>query len=114
MKPVSIKYYGLISMTKRGYLIATGVAAAFAVLCLAAAWIAGVLPPLSTLWGEGPPLAGPGVSIWFYHHLYQVIVVCLVLEAIDMYTMLRRFAQKEAEQRTWSVRTESDNLNPSR
>ena len=46
MKPVWIKYYGIIPMTKRGYLIALAAAGGFALLAVLAAAAFGFLPPL--------------------------------------------------------------------
>jgi hypothetical protein len=98
MKPVWIKYYGLIPMTRRGYLLTTTIAGVLAAGIFAAAFASGYLPPLSTLW-QPVKLEGPPALVWVYNHLYWIILVCLVLEVIDIYTVLRRFAQKEAEQR---------------
>src|SRR5271165_6867932 len=99
MKPVWIKYYGLIPMTKKGYLRATGIACAFAATCFLAAFLMGRLPPFH--WpGEAvvlPREANLGELL--YNHFYEVIASFLFLEVIDIALTLRTFARKEAEQR---------------
>jgi hypothetical protein len=99
MKPVWIKYYGVIPMTKWGYLVALGVAAFVAVVFLIVVGAAGYLPPVSTIWQSDPAVNRPGFRPWLYNHMYHIILLCIVAQGIDTYMVLRRFAQKEAEQR---------------
>jgi hypothetical protein len=99
MKPVWIKYYGVIPMTKWGYLVALGVAAFVAVVFLIVVGAAGYLPPISTIWQSDPKVKGPGLGPWLYNHLYHITLFCILAQGIDTYMVLRRFAQKEAEQR---------------
>ena len=62
----------------------------------------------STLWGKGGITNRTGVFTWLYNHLYWVLIVCLIAEAIDIATVLRRFAQKEAAQRAPAGRNAAD------
>ena len=98
-KTIRIKYYGLVPISKRGYLrivVATPVVAG---IILLVAWAAGVLPPLSTLWGEHWPEAAKTPWPWLYNYMYWFIIIGVLLEAVDVWTMLRKFKQKEEEQR---------------
>jgi hypothetical protein len=99
MKPVWIKYYGLIPMTKMGYLIATAVAGLFAAAALAVLLALGQAPPFHWPWEPVPRPGLPGLGPWLYNHLYEVLLVLFILEGIDLVLTLRRFAEKEAEQR---------------
>src|SRR5262249_1490539 len=66
MKPVWIKYYGLIPMTRFGYLIALLVAGVFAVAAVLAGGISALMPPLATMWARRtrrPPHRGPAIGV---------------------------------------------------
>jgi hypothetical protein len=97
---VRLKYYGLIWVTKRGYLIGTVVTAAILAIGLVAGYAAGVLPPLSTMWGEQWPAARLTPWPWLYSCLYWLILVGVIIEVFVTIRMLRRFAEKETEKRT--------------
>src|SRR5262249_51018862 len=99
MKPVWIKYYGLIPMTRFGYLLTLGIACLCAALGLIALALAGRLPPFSTLWEPDPAVRNAGAGGWMYNHLFQILLVCLLAQIIDTLATLRAFAKKEAEQR---------------
>jgi hypothetical protein len=99
MKPVWIDYWGLIPMTRRGYLIALAVAAIVAATLLFLLALLGTLPPLRTLWQEVPVPAQPFWQYWFYNNLYRIMVLCLIAQALDTLVVLRRFVKKEAQQR---------------
>ncbi len=101
MEPVRIKYYGLLWMTKRAYLIATALGALFLVLaCGFFFWVCwttiGSLPPWHWLW-EPPPRPALNFGGWVFNYFYWIILVGVFLETIDIVVVLRRFAQKEAE-----------------
>jgi len=99
VKPVWIKYWGLIPMTRRGYLIALAVTAAVAVLTFLVLGFMGLLPPLRTLWQEVPVRTRTFWQYWFYNNLYRIVALGLLGEAVDTFVVLRRFAKKQAEQR---------------
>ena len=99
MKPVWIKYWGVIPMTRRGYVVTLTMAAVLALIVLVACALAGRLPPLSTLWEPDPARANQGIVGLLYNYLYWIILACLVAQAFDTMLVLRRFSQKEAEQR---------------
>jgi hypothetical protein len=99
MKPVWIKYYGLIPMTKWGYLIALITAGAVVSLMILMAAVAGLLPPLDTMWSRRHHVPSSNTGAWLYNYCYWLLLVCLVAQAIDTLITLRTFARKEAEQR---------------
>jgi hypothetical protein len=105
MAPARIKYYGLLPLTRRGYLVLIALADVLAVALVVRIAAAGLLPPLSTLWGEG---WAQGSGAWVYNTLYWFILAALVAEVIDIVTVLRRFAQKEAEQRAQPTEIEQE------
>jgi hypothetical protein len=98
MKPVWIKYYGMIPMTKRGYLMALAVAGGIVFPLLVVGILLGVLPPVSTLWHPDEGMAQRGFPGLLYKYFYWLILVCLVAQALDTTLTLRAFARKEAEQ----------------
>jgi hypothetical protein len=93
MEPVRIKYYGLIPMTKQGYLITLLAVGLPAVLILVVCTVIGVLPPLETIWRPLPR------ANWFVNHFWHIMLLLFVAQAIDTVVTLRVFARKEAEQR---------------
>jgi hypothetical protein len=97
MQPVRIKYYGLISMTRRGYLISLAVGGMVAAGCLVFGAVMGHMPPLRSLW-EPVVEKGPAFYVFFINNLYRFIILCLLLLALETYIILRKFASKEAEQ----------------
>jgi hypothetical protein len=108
MKPVWIKYYGVIPMTRRGYLIALAVAGGIALLFFLLAAVAGFMPPFDTMWSGRHHVPGPGVGALFYNYLYWILIFCLVAQGIDTFCTLRTFARKEAEQRYWLAAREEE------
>lgn len=100
MGPVRIKYYGMFWITRRGYLIATALAGLFALVVWLIVWSLDLLPPWLWPW-DPPPKLPPNTSPlqWLGYHYSYLIVLGLVGEAIDVFVMMRKFAQKEAEQR---------------
>jgi hypothetical protein len=95
MKPVRIKYYGVIWMTKRTYLFSTAIAAAVALLLLLIVIVLGAVPELRFPWD--PALAGRGILPRIYNA--WVLGALIVLELVDIAVVLGKFAQKEASQR---------------
>jgi hypothetical protein len=96
--PLWIKYWGLIPMTRRGYLITLAVAAGLAVAVFVILEMMGRLPAFRTLWTEVPVRAPAFWEYWLYNNLYRILLICLVAQIIDTYLVLRRFAKKHAEQ----------------
>ncbi len=99
MKPVWIKYYGLIPMTRWGYLVALSISGAVLALLLLMAAVAGFMPPFDTMWSSRHHVPGRGISVWLYNHGWWFIVACAVAQGIDTFCTLRLFAKKEAEER---------------
>ena len=105
MPPVRIKYYGLIPMTKRTYLIALAAAALLAIAVVATAAVMGLLPPLDIMWSREHHLRGNGFALWLHNYSYWIIAFCLVAQVVDTFLTLRVFARREAEQRSLSGST---------
>ena len=99
MKPVWIKYWGVIPMTRRGYLVTLTVGLVVAGIIVAYGAFSGLLPPLRTLWEPDPGIARFGWRGWLYNYFWWLIIVLLLVHAVDMVFVLRKFAQKEAEER---------------
>jgi hypothetical protein len=99
VKPVWIKYYGIIPMTRWGYLIALLAAGAIVSLLVLMAAVAGLLPPLDTMWSRRHHLPSSHAGAWLYNYCYWLILACLVAQGIDTLITLRTFTKKEAEQR---------------
>ena len=99
MKPVWIKYWGLIPMTRRGYLVTLTMAIAVALIIVVCCAVAGLLPPLKTLWEPDPVAAQLGWRGWIYNYMWWLCIVAVIAQAIDTAMVLRKFAQKEAEER---------------
>jgi hypothetical protein len=97
-KTIRIKYYGLIWVSKRGYLVSSVITLSILGIGLLAGYAAGILPPLSTLWGEPWPPAKLTPWPWLYQYLYWFILVGLIAEVVITMRMLRRFVALEAEQ----------------
>jgi hypothetical protein len=96
MKPVWIRYYGLIPMTRRGYLIAVAVMAFLALGFVGYLAVAGHLPPVRTLWQRDPNIDKLGPGAWLTNRLWLFLVVLLLAAVLETYFVLRRFDEKEA------------------
>jgi hypothetical protein len=102
MKPVRIKYYGLIWMTKRAYLLTTLILGLMVLAFFGGIAVADAsrLPPFHWPWDPVPANAAPGFEGWFVHHFWTIIFVFCLAELVDILVTLHKFAQKEAEQAT--------------
>jgi hypothetical protein len=96
MDPVRVKLYGLFAVTRRGYLTQLTIAGFLLVGLLV---LRTYLPP--------PPAEQkghlPAVSHWIWwllNNLPWVVLAFTILYGIEAAVVLRRFAQKEALQRT--------------
>jgi hypothetical protein len=105
MEPVRIKYYGLIRMTKATYLIATLVTGAVAASLFLIAFLMGVMPTFRWPWEAAARPDITGLSGWIYNHVYDIIIICLLAEVVDIVITLRSFARKEAERSSSTNRT---------
>ena len=55
-------------------------------------------------------MAQRGLGGWFHNHLYWIVLICLVAQALDTILTLRAFARKEEEQRDFDPEsTDEDN-----
>jgi hypothetical protein len=97
-KPVWIKYWGLIPMTRRGYVVTLTMVAALAGIVVVYCALAGWLPPLRTLWEPDAVRVPTNFFGWVYRHLWWIVIACLIAQIIDTCLVLRQFAGKEREQ----------------
>jgi hypothetical protein len=106
MEPVRIRYYGLFPMTRRTYLVVTGVAAVFAGLLLLAAMALGAHPSTRLPWD-------PALNQQLFQRVYNwwTLLALLVLEGLDILLTLRAFARKEAELKAHSAISSSVDTN---
>src|SRR5437867_2289667 len=92
MKPIKIKYWGILWLSKRGYLLLNGIGwLASLGLCVVCVF-AGVLPPFSTLWRQDPAW---GLANYFW----WLFLVCLACQLIDAGVAWLKFAKEEDAQR---------------
>jgi hypothetical protein len=97
-KPNRIKLYGFLWLTKRGYLLLMGVGVAVLV-GLVIAWLVIHFP------AELPKEAPPWTQMWFgvaklvWQFVPWIALAAAVLEGIESYLVLRRFAREETLQR---------------
>ena len=99
MKPVWIKYWGLIPMTRRGYLVTLTMAAAVAAILVTYWALTRPFPPLRTLWEPDLVMAQFSWRGWLYNYFWWILIIALFAQVIDTMLVLRKFAQKEAEER---------------
>jgi membrane protein implicated in regulation of membrane protease activity len=90
--PVKVKVYGLISLTRRGYMICLGVGVGMLVVLLLA-W---------ALFIAGPPTPAEqagAFTLWTLVRVYTplILLAAALLEGIEVYFVLRRFRRAEAE-----------------
>ncbi len=91
--PIRIKLYGLVSVTKRGY-VAQLVIVVVLLAVLLGVWLR--LPPAAER-QELPPDVGRLMALLSY--LPWVVVGIAVLVALEAFFVLRRFAREEAKRR---------------
>jgi hypothetical protein len=96
-KPIRIKLYGFLWVTKGGYYLLMLVSVVL-LLGLLIAWL--VLPFPAKV----PERAGPGTVMffWVWKLLPWIELAILLLGWIEPYLVLRRFAQEEKVQRALS------------
>jgi hypothetical protein len=90
--PIRIKLYGLVSVTKRGYLVQLAVVVVLLAVLLGI-W---ALPSAGDV-RDLPPEYGRLLT--FLHYLPWVVLACTVLVAVEAFVVLRRFAREEALRR---------------
>ena len=108
MKPVWIKYWGLIPMTRRGYVVTLTLTFAVALIIVVYCGLAGWLPPLRTLWEPDAVRARPDIFGWVYKHLWWIVIVCLLAQVVDTCLVLRKFGEKEREQAEQEARAPAE------
>jgi formate hydrogenlyase subunit 3/multisubunit Na+/H+ antiporter MnhD subunit len=98
LKPVWIRYYGLIPMTRRGYLRTLAALSALLVVFLLGSAALGGLPPLDTMWSAQHRLPGSAITAVLYNYFYWFTGAALAAQAVDTWCTMRAFARAEAEQ----------------
>ena len=86
-------------MTRRGYLVTLTMAAAVAAILVTYWALTRPFPPLRTLWEPDPVMAQFGWRGWLYNYFWWILIIALFAQVIDTMLVLRKFAQKEAEER---------------
>ena len=94
MEPVRVKVYGLVSMTRRGYLMQLAGAVTLVLVLLAFHYLRWpeVRPDATKVRGQFQRYV-----IAFFDHVHWIAAVIAVLLALEAWLVLRRFARKEAE-----------------
>jgi hypothetical protein len=100
-EPVRVKYYGLIWLTKRTYLI---LQIPILILCFASMVVVAALPPRL---GLDAARFGPR-QLWILDHLLWIVLLVTVLEILDTFFTLWRFAQKERDAERWQLEDFAD------
>jgi len=96
MEPARIKLYGLVSMTRRAYLVQLVIAAALLVV-LFALWA--YLPPPHPASPEHPLPFLAEAAVWLVRRLPWFLLGLAGLYVIEAVIVLRRFARQEALQK---------------
>jgi hypothetical protein len=91
MRPVKIKYWGLMWLSKTGYLWFNGIGWLIATALAVVGAYLGFLPPFSTLWHQEPAWG-------FGNYLWWLFLACLAFQLIDAGVAWTKFAKKEEEQ----------------
>jgi hypothetical protein len=91
--PIRIKLYGLVSVTRRGYLVQL-VAVVFLLAVLLGVWMN--LPRTSDLRNPPPEFVR---LVTLLSYLPWVVLAIAVLVAVEAFVVLRRFAREEAKRR---------------
>jgi hypothetical protein len=102
MKPVRIRYYGLIPLTRRTYLVLQVPVLVLLVVLLAVLF----LLPAPPHFGIPEQVLHP-VARWLLDHLLWIVLLIFILELLDTLFTLRAFARKEAEEQTDGPRERS-------
>jgi hypothetical protein len=95
VEPVRVKVYGLVSMTRRGYLTQLAVAGLLVVVWLAFRWLywPGVRPDPAKVREQRLRY-----MIVLLDNIPWIVVVVAALLLLEAWLVLRRFRQKEAAQ----------------
>jgi hypothetical protein len=95
MNPIRIRLYGLMTVTKRGYLTQL----ALSVLLLVALLVIRLcLPDLSWVAESGAP-ARLQFFVWLLTNLHWIVLAFGILFALEAFIVLRAFAREEAKQK---------------
>jgi hypothetical protein len=108
MKPVKIRYWGILPLTRRGFYIYLIVGWSLAILVVIAAMIyAGDAFPRFRLPWESLPL-GVKFTVWNYlaYNIWSVFILCVIGQLFDIVIMLRKYRQKEEEQQARMTMTQ--------
>ena len=93
--PVRVRLYGVMSVTRRGYLLQTMVAVVF-LLGLLTIYGARPEPPPPPVGGPAPP--GVDLAAGLFDALPWLVIALAILYLLEVVIVTRRFDQKEREQ----------------
>jgi hypothetical protein len=102
MKPVRVKVYGLLSLTKRTYLVLQGIGLLFVVVLM----ILTVVLPRPKVAPGAQPSPWITVVVWLLDNFLWIGLLTLFLEAIETVVVLGRFARQEALQKATDAATQ--------
>ena len=99
MKPVKIRYFGILPMTKKLYLnlVLWGWVGVTLLLIIVSFAFPRRLPPFRLPWEPMPPVVNSPQE-FLYWHLYDLYFICLIAQIIDAAIMMRKFRSKEEEE----------------
>src|SRR5262245_19502671 len=100
--PVRIKLYGLLPVTRKGYLRLQVVSMILALALLAGAVWVRVSPPALAKWSAKPALQE--LASLVLPHLVWVMLGVIVLDVFEMVLTLRQFRRKEEERNAQASR----------
>lgn len=97
MKPVRIRLYGLVSMTKRGYVAQLTVATLLLIVLVV---VRLSLPPLPHGRPDEPLPPALAWVVFLLENLHWFIAALAVLFTVEAYLVLKAFARAEAAQQS--------------
>jgi hypothetical protein len=98
VEPVRVKYWGMIWLGRRGYLLFNGIGWLLLVGILVAGVHYKLLPPFR--WPSDPPFVeSGGVAAFLINHLYDFVILGFIAQLLDAVVFYRSIAKKEASLR---------------
>jgi hypothetical protein len=105
MKPVKIRYFGILPMTRKLYLnlVVWGWIGVTLLLIVASFAAPGRMPPFRGPWESTPPVVN-STREFLYWHFYDLYFICLVAQVIDAAIMLRKYKAKQEEEERMAMK----------
>jgi hypothetical protein len=106
VEPIRVKVYGLFSQTRRRYILQSIFGLGYGVALLILWWK--LWPGLRETLTRRPDVQLPThmiVTVAVLNEVPWILLIVAVIKAFEMWIVLRRFAQKEAEQLAKTTQT---------